>query len=162
ELTKNLSINGRPATEQIGTNFLLVDMGDTGDPVAEPNPDLKRIQAYVKIIDFKPHVIVWSTIPTFAIVALGPLMRQWPAATPSALHLSTNPVWKDFILNGLNSLNNAPPIREQVRSRFFGVQAFGPDFTDANFKVFETAVGASFLQQTDTIGFTQTVYYDAM
>ena len=132
-----LSFNGKTALEN-GSNFLVVDMGNTTDPVNSPNPETQTAKGLAALKTFAPHVIVWITAPTLATRAWAPLMRAWPAAVPRPYSITSLPTWQDTIVPAISSL--PAPIQDASRSHYLGMNGTSPTFSAQDFQGFVDAL----------------------
>jgi len=156
-IIKNLKFNNGKSTADNGSNFRLTAIPDPTDRVSNPDTASNVAAAIADAIAFKPHIILFPTIPSTGTQLLVALDGQWPVGGQKPpLYVSTVGSWANQVVAAIGN-------RDSLRKRYYGLEAVAQGFDQSRFDSFVVGIRFKFQElQNQNVAVQAGYAYDAV
>lgn len=175
ELTKSLQFNAKPdgtlktvAENQVDGNFAVFPIGNPQDSVVDPTPEATRNAAVQKVLDYKPHFVIFNGVPIQAPydIDMGWLVmnRLWPVGTPLPYTTTINQGFQGVMTGLMNQFQAGDPARgNEARSKFLGLRPSAINFNPKDYGAWVSNLKTLFPELTQSnIGTLAAMAYDRL
>jgi hypothetical protein len=157
-LPELLRFNGGKTPAENGPNFSVIDFGDAGDRINDPDPNSVAAIAIQQGIKYQPHYILWASTPGSIPQMIIPFNKQWPATAPRPFQMTVIPAMATNMVGALTAIGN-----DTVRQRYFGFRNVGANYDQATFDTFLSALYLKFPDLTSAgVNTFHANYYDGL